>query len=105
MAKVLTIVDLNKSGKTLVLPSDALPASDENIAKLKQGAYIKVGLAGDDYPKSPVEYCWAEFIKSNKDTGLIEIIINNDLVLTHLHCLDDGDKLEIKPENVLAILY
>jgi len=107
MAKVLTIQDLIKSGKKLVLPPEALKPSDENIAKLHQGAYIKVGLTGDigDSHKFPVEYCWAEFNESDKDTGLIEVTINKDLELTHIHGWDDGDILHIKHSNVLAILY
>lgn len=105
MAKVLTIVDLNKSGKKLVLPSESLPPTDENIAKLTQGAYIKVGLAGDDYPNSPVEYSWAEFNGYGVAADLITATINNDLLFTKLHGWADGDILTIKPENVLAILY
>jgi len=105
MAKVLTIQDLIKSGKKLVLPPEALKPSDENIAKLKQGAYVKVGLAGNNFPESPVEYCWAEFNESDKDTDLIKVTINNDLELTHIHGWDDGDILHIKHSNVLAILY
>ncbi len=103
--KIFTQLDLLQSGFRLALSSEALKPTDENIADLKVGAFIKIGLTGDEFPAIPCEYCWTQLLNLNHDKNSYQVSIDNDLVLSHIHGLYDGDSLIITKDQILAILY
>lgn len=69
--------------------------SNEEINQIEEGDYVKVCTAGERF--------WCQVVYVHKEAAEIYAIIDNDLINTEEHDLNNGDGIIIKSENIYAI--
>lgn len=75
-----------------------IPTGDEKAA-VASGDHVKIGV---EMPSGRGERFWVKV--SSKDGDLIHGVVDNDLVYTDEHGLDDTDAVSFEPRHILDIL-
>lgn len=87
------------SCKATKLPPEALMPTRTNVTSIISGDFLKVAVRT---PIHSIEYFWVKYQDSKE--GSLRCIISNDLELTPIHGLSDGELINIGLDQIHGIL-
>ena len=99
LKKNAKFVRMEDAGR-FMLPREARVVHAGIAKEIKPGDFIKFTVES----KGHVEKFWTTFVSHNEENQTVDVVVNNDMVYTNQHGLEDGMKLTIEEQFICAVL-